>query len=194
MSPILDSIGSVKSYGWGVLIAPLLPSFDAIATTTVGSGGSSTITFSGIPSTYTHLQIRGIARTNGAGTVSGSVGARLNSDSGNNYASHYVGGDGATIASSGFTAQNYVFGIRMAAGSANTGVFGALIFDILDYANTNKYKTLRCLSGADNNGSGQMHFSSGLWESTSSVTSFTLDGRGETFQQYSSFTLYGIKG
>lgn len=32
--------------------------YDSIATTTVGAGGAASITFSSIPSTYQHLQIR----------------------------------------------------------------------------------------------------------------------------------------
>ncbi len=40
--------------------------YESIATTTVGAGGTSTITFSSIPSTYTHLQIRGIGRSDAA--------------------------------------------------------------------------------------------------------------------------------
>ena len=41
---------------------PVLNSYESIATVTVGAGGTSTITFSSIPTGYTHLQIRGIAQ------------------------------------------------------------------------------------------------------------------------------------
>jgi hypothetical protein len=73
--------------------------------------------------------------------------------------------------------------------------FGANIIDILDYANTNKYKTTRTLSGGDNNGSGFVQFMSGNWRNTNAVTSidiFQVDG--DTIAEYSQFALYGIKG
>ena len=39
-------------------------SYESIATVTVGSGGAASVEFTSIPSTYTHLQIRAIVRTN----------------------------------------------------------------------------------------------------------------------------------
>ena len=36
--------------------------YESIQTATVDSAGTASITFSSIPSTYTHLQIRGIAK------------------------------------------------------------------------------------------------------------------------------------
>jgi hypothetical protein len=63
---------------------------------------------------------------------------------------------------------------------------------ILDYANTNKYKTLRGLSGADNNGSGEIRFWSGLWQSTNAITSIKFFGNNGNWQQYSHFALYGV--
>ena len=43
--------------------------YESIASTTVGSGGVSTITFSSIPDTYKHLQIRYTARVTGSTTA-----------------------------------------------------------------------------------------------------------------------------
>jgi predicted patatin/cPLA2 family phospholipase len=73
-------------------------------------------------------------------------------------------------------------------------IFGAGVIDILDYANTNKYKTVRALSGHDNNGSGYVNFESGLWMSTSAITSIKLFTAGNVYAQYTQFALYGIKG
>ena len=56
--------------------------FYQIATTTVGGGGTSSITFSSIPQTYTHLQIRLLGKY----AVSGDTTLiRVNGDTGNNY-------------------------------------------------------------------------------------------------------------
>jgi hypothetical protein len=69
------------------------------------------------------------------------------------------------------------------------------VVDILDYANTNKYKTVRSLGGIDNNGSGFLMYNSGLWMNTSAITSlsFTFDSPN-TFTEYTQFALFGIKG
>jgi hypothetical protein len=71
-----------------------------------------------------------------------------------------------------------------------------MIFDILDYTNTNKYKTVRMLGGVDFNGSGEVDFMSGLWLNTSAITriDFLPSYQSTQFQQYSSFALYGIRG
>ena len=80
-------------------------------------------------------------------------------------------------------------GIHTAASTFTAGVI-----DILDYANTNKYKTLRTLNGGDANGSGNIQIESGSWRNTAAITSITLTHNGSGFTQYSSFALYGIKG
>ena len=91
------------------------------------------------------------------------------------------------------TAQIFTLWITTANSGAN--MFGSGVIDILDYANTNKYKTVRTLSGDDKNGSGYVVFGSGLWQNTNAVSTITLTNHGATnFQQYSSFALYGIKG
>jgi hypothetical protein len=181
-------IGIIASSGG---VAASTTAYESIATTTVGAGGSSTITFSSIPATYTHLQIRGIAR-DGTGN---SILMTLNSDTGANYARHRLTGNGTAAGAVGTASINNMplFGQSGVGSSAST--FAAFVLDLLDYANTNKYKTVRNLSGLDQNGSGSVEFMSGLWQSTSAVSTITLTNAGAiNFTQYSSFALYGIKG
>ena len=82
-------------------------------------------------------------------------------------------------------------GIVQGGNAAN--IFGTGIIDILDYADTSKYKTVRTLFGYDANGSGYIAFSSNLWQSTSAITSITMTPVNG-IAEYSSFALYGIKG
>ena len=169
--------------------------YKSIATVSVGSGGSSTIDFTSIPSTYSHLQIRWIARSTYAGTLN-QLEMQFNSDTGTNYVPyHLLYGDGSTVGSVGSTAATtrIVFNdIPAATSLANTFMPG--IIDLSDYSNTNKYKTVRILYGRDFNGSGQMMFGSGLWMSTSAITSIKLYVTGGgTFAQYTRFALYGIR-
>lgn len=162
-------------------------SYDSIATTTVGAGGTSSVTFSSIPSTYAHLQIRLIALSGSAGT---NLEVRFNSDTANNYDTNWIYGTGASITTGIATGISYSWGAGAGSSTAPAGV----IIDILDYANTNKFKTVRNLGGFDVNGSGgYAYFTSGLWRSTNAITSIKIDVSGTTFSQYSSFALYGIK-
>jgi hypothetical protein len=172
-------------------------SYESIATVTVGSGGAATIDFTSIPATYTHLQIRGIVRDTTAGTGSQNASIQVNGSS-TGYSLHYVAGNG----SSAFTdnaynaSQSYLYPV--VSGGATASVFSSAIIDILDYKNTNKYKTFRCLSGFDLNGSGSgtVRFASGSWQNTDAISSISLFpyGGSGNFAEYSSFALYGIKG
>jgi hypothetical protein len=160
-------------------------SYDSISTVTVGAGGSSSITFSSIPSTYKHLQIR--MRTKTTNTL--DINFRFNGDTGNNYTGHGIYGDGSSAASiTPYT--SYPTGYVGYSPSIN----GASIIDVLDYQSTNKNKTCKILHGNDNNGSGYAMFNSSMWMSTSVITSMTILVASGTFEQHSSFALYGIKG
>ena len=169
------------------------PSYDSIATVTVNSGGTSSINFTSIPSTYTHLQVRSISKSNGFGPA---LVIRYNGDTSSNYKSHYSEGNGASIY--GGTPGNTTYGYvgYPTPGAANASMFATTIIDILDYTNTNKYKTTRGLSGYDTNNTvdGYVDLFSNLWMSTSAISSITLTIQGESFVTGSSFALYGIKG
>ena len=170
--------------------------YQSIVTTTVGAGGASSISFTSIPSTFQHLQIRFLARTARANQED-NVQLTFNSDSGNNYAAHVLYGDGAT-AGSFSDGSSITFNTRsvVAAASATSGVFGVGVVDILDYASTSKNKTVRSLNGYDNNGAGQVRLSSGLWmNNTTAINSITIvSANAANLSQYSQFALYGIKG
>jgi hypothetical protein len=169
-------------------------SYESIATVTVGSGGSSTITFSSIPSTYTHLQIRALARTAGSSTGGTSWALRYNSAS-SNYARHNISGDGSSASADNGTNETYGYLESLATGGLTASVFGSIVIDILDYANTNKYKTVRSLAGWDNNGSGRIVLTSHLYQSTSAISQIDITaGNTQDYVQYSHFALYGIKG
>ena len=163
--------------------------FVSLASTTVGSGGVASITFSGIPQTFKHLQIRGTTPFQSA--VNG-VFARANGDSGTNYTFHQVYGTGTTAGSNSSTGDTWV-SISVSSGATN---FNAVsVTDILDYSSSNKYKTFRTLTGQDTNGGGTISLRSGLWLNTAAITSITiLFDNSQNLPQYTSFALYGIQG
>jgi hypothetical protein len=166
--------------------------FFQIATTTLNVAASS-ITFSNIPQDYTHLHIRGIARSTTAASSVNTI-LRFNSDTGANYASHYLTGNGSSGISGNETSSTYIYTGAVIASTSLANSFEACAINILDYSNTNKFKTVATLSGWDANGSGITGLWSGHWRSTSSVTSIILLPNQNNFAQYSSFALYGIKG
>lgn len=180
MSPILGIWGSKYT---------LPTNFESISTVTVTSGGNATITFSSIPQTYTHLQIRSIDQS----TFNYSQ-LQFNSDTGSNYTRHLFYGTGVGIGAAGTsTGQTYTY---YGVSATGTNMFAGTICDILDYTSTSKYKTIRALSGTDQNGSGQIQLNSGLWMSTSAINSITITANSTApgvFAQYSQFALFGIK-
>lgn len=181
MSPILGIIASSKFAAAG--------DFESIATVTVGATSVASIAFTSIPGTYKHLQIRYISQN----TANDTTVFRVNSDSGGNYALHVLSGNGAT-ATAGAT-SSYIYGSFGLTSGGTTNNFAAGIVDILDYADTNKYKVFRGLSGRDLNGSGSIQLRSSLWQSTSAITSITVTtDNALNFTQYSHWALYGIKG
>ena len=168
--------------------------YESIATVTVGSGGSSSISFSSIPSTYQHLQIRVLSKSS-LNQDYGNV-VTFNGDTGNNYVQfHQLYGSGtAAVAGVGSTSAANMEWLFMPGVNRGASTFGTYVIDVLDYANTNKNKTVRNLGGFDDNGAGFLILRSHLWMSTAAVNSITLTTPSGNFAQYSSFALYGIKG
>lgn len=169
-------------------------SYFQIATTTL-SGSATGIDFNSIPATYKHLQIRGIVRDTTAGTGSQNASIQVNGSSAG-YSLHYVAGNSTSVFTDYATSASQSYLYPTISGGALSNAFSSVVIDILDYANTNKYTTFKCLSGFDLNGTGTVRFASGVWQNTNAITSISLFpyGGSGNLAQYSSFALYGIKG
>ena len=189
MAPILGIWASSKA------VATDTGAMFPLQVITVGPAGASSVSFTNIPGTYTHLQVRAIARTTRTSSSGiDYVSIRFNSDSGSNYSYHLLYGNGSTVTAQASTSSTALYNGNAPRDGATASIYGANVFDILDYANTNKYKTLRTLGGTDTNGAGQITFSSGLWMSTSAITSITLSPESDSWKEYSQFALYAVKG
>lgn len=170
----------------------ILPgSYESIATVTVGSTPASEILFTSIPQTYTHLQIRALVRNSRAATASNTY-FRFNGDTGNNYAIHVLTGTGASATAGASTGINIMLAQDPSA-NFTANCFAGQIYDVLDYTNTNKYKTVRILQGYDGNGSGEVQLWSGVWMGTNAVSSIRFFPNSGNYVQYTEFALYGIK-
>lgn len=171
-------------------------SYEAIGVADVGAGGTSTISFTSISGNYKHLQIRATLKTNRATYGNDGLYIKINGGTAS-YAQHYLLGDGASASASGGGGNSQIL-----IGWTGTNVvnsFATNIIDILDYANTNKYKTLRSLAGVDLNGTvagfgGVVALHSGMYyANTNAITSLDFtSSNAATFQQYSQIALYGI--
>ena len=181
--PLITTLAGASARGYGGLRTfGAGTSYESIATVTVGGGGTSTIEFTSIPSTFEHLQIRYAGTAN----TGSNLFFKANSDTtSSNYYSHRFTGYGYAIDSDG--SDSRVFG------AIDTNTASGVI-DILDYKNTNKYKTVKALTGLDGNGGTcRLRLASVLWMSTSAITSIQITSDG-TVEQYAKFALYGIKG
>lgn len=197
--PIIATRASA-AYGAGFGAVTTVPyagpfgAYDSLATVTL-SASTASVTFAGIPSGYKHLQIRYLVKTSRA-AVNDYAKLEINADTTTtNYRSHTLNADGAAVYA-GTTAN--AIDIGGFPGNTNASMFGVGVLDFLDYANTNKYKTIRTLDGFDQNsastGAGYIELASGLWMSTSAITSIKFtSGTSSNFVQYSSFALYGVK-
>lgn len=186
---------------WDGTSAVLTSSYESIATVTLGSNSGSII-LSSIPQTYKHLQVR--LHNKFSYTTNGDFSnlvLRANYAEGGTqaYSRHVLMGTGATVASGGGASENpmYVQTFVPSSHSSYANIWGATILDILDYTNTNKYKTVRALGGYDTNnqaGYGRICLASGLWQSTAALVSLQFNLDSDQFVAGTRISLYGIKG
>ena len=163
--------------------------YESISTVTVGGGGSASISFTSIPATYQHLQLRILARSTRASTDD-DLKMTLNGTT-TNYRRHEIYGTGATTSAYSSTGTAIEVG-HLTGSTSAANYFAATIIDITDYANTNKNKTTKSLTGGID--LDRIKFMSGGWFNTAAITSISLTAGGGNLAQYSSFALYGIKG
>ena len=186
MSPILT--GVIASGISGNLSTN---SYESIATATLSST-TNTITFSSIPSTYKHLQLRGINLSSGQDN---NIMLRFNTDSGNNYSEHAIYSAGTSFGTYNTVPSSYA----VAGYTADSTNPYPTVCDILDYSSTNKNKTVRALGGGDRNGSlSYVTFHSSAWYNTNAINRIDIVhgniAGGKVFNAYTTFALYGMKG
>ena len=170
-------------------------SMDALATITTSAAASASVTFSSIPQTYSHLQLR----CQIMGTQTLGVYMQINGDTSTNYSYHWLWADGSATPSSNNSTNQTVCNLFGYTIGANTVAPATLIVDLLDYTDTNKYKTVRSLGGSDKNGTGEIMLMSSVWRKAGSgvtsdaITSLKILTSGGNFAANSVFSLYGTK-
>lgn len=160
-----------------------------IATTTVGSGGTSEIDFTSIPSTYTDLVIMFSVR----GTLnigSGVTYMYFNNDTNDsNYSYRRMIGSGTSASS----ASGAAAAIDVVQGdNATANAFGNDYVYIFNYTSNLGKSAVVNFAGITNASLSYMGYMSYGWSGTSTISSIKLTSNG-SFKQFSSATLYGIK-
>lgn len=188
MSPLIQTRAGASALGYGALTTFVTPNnFTSIATGTM-TGGTSNLTFSSIPQTYTHLQLRYMTSSPG-----GSIYIQFNGDTGTNYTQHYLLGNGSSVSAAGSASYATPHISDLAYGGDSPYPMVAIV-DIVDYKNTNKYKTFKTISGIDANsaGIGGIDILSGVWMNTNAISSIYISC-GQNLDSGSVFALYGIQ-
>lgn len=156
--------------------------YEPIATTTA-SGSQTTITLSSIPATYTDLKLV----VDGTVATNDFVYIRLNSDTGSNYSTTWIIGDGSTASSLRQTAADKIYTDFYVTSTGRS----VMVAEFNNYSNTTTYKTVLMRS---NNASNRVSLACGLWRNTAAITSITVySTTGYNFSSSTTFTLYGIK-
>lgn len=167
------------------------PSYDLISTTVLGSA-TATVTFdvTGLGSTYKHLQVRAVTRTN-HGDLYDAAYMRFNGST-STYSDHQLAGTGSSIFSQGATSGSYINAFFTAGNTGTSGSFGAAVIDYLDAFSTTKNKTIRQFSGRTTGT--LVTLGSGQWMSTSAITSISFTPiYGTTWNIGTRFSIYGVK-
>lgn len=198
--PILETLAasSLKGYGFG--LATETSAYTLIDSQVIGAGGASNITFSSIPSTYYHLELRYIAKNTDTGTnngvswllkpnnnvtttdylVAGIYGQRLGAD------------DFQDLTTPGSPGQWPWWNINTSkAGYSNW--FGSGNVFIFDYANSNKHKTVIMQGGFHWDVNSQISYQVQFYEQNTAISSLTVAPSDNNWAEYTKFSLYGVK-
>lgn len=157
------------------------------------ASSAAQLTFSNIPQTFTHLQVKIFGRDASATSINSAF-IVFNGSFETHPNHHYLSGNGSSASASSSTTVLMPLPVLPGTNAAS-GMVGSIIVDILDYTNTNKNKTIRAIGGSDLNGSGAVSFYSGFRINTEAITSLTLGGAYSSPYQFAAGTrvdLYGI--
>jgi hypothetical protein len=148
---------------------------------------AASVTFSSIPATYEHLQLRINARTTTSSNFENTQ-VIFNGVTTSTYHRHTMYALGTTLAIFNLTSQPSITGPLNAGSGLDAAYYGMIVMDILDYRNANKNTTILFNSSAS--AASYSQWGSGMWDDTAAVTSITLTTA--TYVRGSEFTLYGL--
>jgi len=162
--------------------------YSKLASTTVGAGGTSAITFSNIPQNYTDLVLKISGRISIA-QIYGAFWLNINGTT-TNRTYRYLEGNGASASSGSGTNTN----ISTGEGNSNTAnTFASVELYFPNYTSSN-YKSWSTDSVGENNATtSYMDMYASLWSNVAAISQLSILPESGTILQYSTATLYGIR-
>ena len=162
--------------------------YTLIASSTVGSGGASSIDFTSIPATYTDLVLKFSLRDGTYASTLATAYVKFNNTTANR-STRWLYGNGSA-AGSGNASNMYLPNIPGNTATAST--FGNGELYIPNYAGSTNKSSSADVVPEGNTSSTYMSLVANLWSDTSAINQITLTSDGN-FAQYSTAYLYGIK-
>ena len=199
--PIIGSLAgsSTKGYGglgYGISTISAAPAYFQIATQSIS--GVSTYTFSNIPQTYSHLELR-IFNKDSRSPIYSSTAFRVNGDTASNYFTEGPQIDKRGVFAPSPNPNSTSLQANANPGSSNSNYYGSGFVKILNYSRTDRFKSTYAVGGYvalddGSNEGGLITHQIGAWLNTNAINSITLLSGGGNWQSGSIASLYGIKG
>jgi hypothetical protein len=168
------------------------PTMTLIASNTVGSGSTSSVTFSSIPATYTDLMVK-LSTRGSQSAVYSSIYYYFNGLTANRN-NIVLEGSGSTVYSVTAGSGGVMYASAGVGATATASTFGNAELYIPNYTSSN-YKSSSVDGISENNATTTyLDIVANLWSNTAAITSLTfVTETSQTIAQYSTFYLYGIK-
>jgi len=170
-----------------------MATYEIINTTTVGSGGLSSISFSAIPQTYTDLLLKFSGRNSRSNDNLQEFNIYFNNNTAGVYTVKYVRGSGSTAISNNYPSDTSFNQLGQPAGTATSDTFSNYDIYISNYTNSVR-KNVWIEGVTENNAvAAYAYFQAGIFDNTTPISTITVTAPSYLITQYSSFYLYGIK-
>ena len=163
-----------------------------------GSGGIVSWEKDSIPQTYDHLYLKMGLRSEYSGNYYTQIALKINDISSNVYSRTNVRTANGTPVSESATSQPKFYGGYVTAGLAGSNIFGMCEIWFPNYKSSH-FKQFIVNSTSENNNATTWYWylskAAGLWQQTAAIDQLEVaEINGSDWGQYSTFTLYGLKG
>lgn len=166
--------------------------FTLISSVTVGSGGTGSIEFTSIPSTYTDLVLKFSGRNSRSAADLQEFTMTFNNNTASSYTTRTLRGSGSAVISETFASYASSPALGQPGAGATSNVFSNYDIYIPNYAGSNN-KSFSIDGVTENNASNAYaYLQAGLLANTTAISSIQISAPSYLIVQYSNFYLYGI--
>lgn len=156
------------------------------------SSNAADVTFNSIPSTYDDILIIASVRSAYSGQLIDSLRLQFNSDTGSNYSTSWLTGNGSSAAGQGFSGTNLLTGY-IAATNTTANAFSNVRIYIANYAGSGTKSILSTAAHETKSATAYSSINASVWNSVNQITSIKCFANNANLVTNSSLYLYGIK-